>query len=147
MRWEGVAKPDWVGPGGNPDVSKIQARSPPLPSPRGAGLRRRGSALPRTLLAGRAGGMGQRLFKISGPEPAGAGWVSCSRRRHGSATLRARDALHPGPGAVRAVAAGSCGHSVAGGDPGTSDSRAGECPGGPGAPGVTLYCKFLQIQH
>ena len=37
---------------------------------------------------------------------------------------------------------------IAKGDPGTGaagagDRGAGECPG---APGVTLYCKFLQIQ-
>lgn len=98
------------------------------------------------------GGMGGRLLKAGDPEAGGAARVSCRRRRYGSAPLRARAARRAGPGAVRAVAAGPRGHRVAAGGPGTGAPGAGvpdagECPGGPGAPGVTLYCKFLQIQR
>lgn len=97
------------------------------------------------------GGMGPRLLNVGDPESEAAAWVFCRCCRHGSAALRARDAWRAGPGAVRAVAAGPCGHRVPGDgpgiSPGTGDPGAGECPGGPGAPGVTLYCKFLQIQR
>lgn len=116
------------------------------PDPRPC-LSRGSPALPPALLAGRSrlGRDEPELLKVGDPE---AGWrlVFC-RRCHGCATLRARDALRPGPGAVRAAASGPRGHRVAGGGPGTRDPGAGECPGGPGAPGVTLYCKFLQIQR
>lgn len=133
---------------GNPDVSKIQARSPPLPGPAGA------QPCPAPSLQGVPGldAMGGWLLKVSDPKAVAADWVFCCHRRHGSAPLCARPAWRAGPGAVRAVAAGPCGHRVAGGGPGTRTPGpgvrgAGECPGGPGVPRVTLYCKFLQIQR
>lgn len=103
------------------------------------------------------GGMGQQLLKVRDLEWAAVGWVFCRRPRyHGSPKLRAGNARRAGPGAVRAVAARGGGHRVARGvargdpgtrDPGTRNPGAGECPGGSGAPGVTLYCQFFQIQR
>lgn len=94
------------------------------------------------------GGMGQQLLKVGDPEWAAVDWVFCCRPRyHGSAKLRAGNARRAGPGAVRAVVARWGGHRVARGGPGTRDPGAGECPGGSGAPGVTLYCQFFQIQR
>lgn len=97
-------------------------------------------------------GMGGRLLKVGDPEAAAADWVLCRSRCHDSAPLHARAARHACPGSVRAVATGQHGHRVAGGGPDTSVPGAGvpgtgECPGELGAPGVTLYCKFLQIQR
>lgn len=92
-------------------------------------------------------GMGQQLLKVGDPEWAAVDRVFCRPRYHGSAKLRAGSARRAGPGAVRAVVARWGGHRVAKGDPGTRDPGAGECPGGSGAPGVTLYCQFFQIQR
>lgn len=116
---------------------------------------RRGRVLPTPSLRGGPGlgGMGQQLLKVGDPEWAAVDWVFCCRPRyHGSAKLRAGNARRAGPGAVRAVVARWDGHRVARGGPGTRgpgtrDPGAGECPGVSGAPGVTLYCQFFQIQR
>lgn len=57
---EGVATPSWICPGGNPEVSKIQARSPPFPGPRGPSP----AARPPYGAVPSLGGMGGRLLKV-----------------------------------------------------------------------------------
>lgn len=139
---EGTATPSRVGPGWILKVSNLQVRSPPLQA----------RALSEGRSPGRVGRAGGYIGSVT-ERPRLRTGVFCLRRCHGPAPLCARAALRAGagPGAVRAVAS-SRSHGVAWDGPGTGDPGAGvpgagECPGGPGAPGVTLYCKFLQIQR